>query len=686
MPKASPIQTAFNAGEWGPLLEGRVDLSKYFLSCRTLENFVCLTQGPAVKRSGTRFVAEVKDSSKATRLLPFEFNVEQAYIIEVGDQYMRFYRNEGRIESPPGTPVEIATPYLEADLFQLKFAQSADILYITHKDYEPRKLSRTSHTAWTLTVIDFKDGPYLPINLETADTLTPSATTGSGITITAGGAHTPFASTDVGRPVRMLHSGTWGYAEITAFGSSTSVTADVKSDFGGTTATENWRLGLWSDTTGYPAAVTFFEDRLTFGGGKEYPLRLDGSFTGDYENFAPSDTDGTVRDDDAIAFTLNANNVNAIQWLVDDEKGLFAGTVGGEWTLRSGTDAISAVNPPQATRSTTYGSANVMPVKAGRSTLFLQRANREVRELAFVFEDDGFRAPEMTLLANHIGDPGIVELSYQQEPHSTVWAPRSDGVLLGMTFEREQDVVGWHRHILGGYSDSGKTTAAKVEAVASIPKGSGVDCECDQPWFIVNRYIDGGTKRYVEFLEGYWKDSFDQEDAFYVDSGLTYDGVATTTLTGLDHLEGETVTIFADGATHPDKTVSGGSVTLERSVTVAQVGLAYTATLVTNRIEAGAADGTAQGKTKRIHRVTFRVHQTFGGKAGPDTDNTDPIPELDFRSSTVPMDSPPSLMDIDAHISWPGGYEEPGRIAFVHDLPFPAQVLAVMPQLVTQDR
>ena len=240
MPKASPAFTAFNAGEWSPLLEGRQDLSKYFSALRRMRNFYPKVQGPAVRRPGTRHVAEVKDSTRTVRLVPFEFSVQQAYIIEAGLFYLRFFRDNARIETGPDVAYEVASPYQESDLAALKFVQSADVLYLFHPAHMPRKLSRFGDTNWTLTPIEPADGPYLPANT-TPTTLTPSATTGS-VTVTAsateglnGGAG--FKEMDVGRLIRLKNSGVWGYGEIAAWISVTQVTVAVKRNFGAASAT-----------------------------------------------------------------------------------------------------------------------------------------------------------------------------------------------------------------------------------------------------------------------------------------------------------------------------------------------------------------------------------------------------------------------------------------------------------------
>lgn len=733
MPKVSAAQSAFNWGEFSPLMYGQVRFERYDNALAVCKNFVPLIQGGLTRRPGTYFVSEVKTSSKKTRLVRFEFSTTQAYIIEFGDQYCRFYKDQGQILSG-GSPYEISTPYLEADLFQLNFTQSADVLYIVHPSYSPRKLSRTGHTSWTLSTIDFKDGPYLNTNV-TSTTITPSATSGS-ITLTASSA--TFASTDVGRLVRLAHTppawvastayakddvvrnsgfvyictvagtsaasggptGTggaisdntavwayvsgggkfWGWATITAYTSTTVVSASVQSKLGGTAATLDWRLGVWSGTTGYPGTVTFYEDRLFFAGNSSNPNRLDGSKSGDYENFAPTNTAGVSAADNALAFTLNSNTVDIVRWLVGDEKGLLIGTAGSEWVLRpaSSSEALSPTNV-SARPSTAYGSANVTPIRVGKSVLFVQRSGRKVRDYAYVFEADGFRAPDVTVFAEHITQGGLVQMAYQQEPTGTLWAARGDGVLLSCLFNREQDAIGWARHTLGGSFSTGN---AVVESVASIPSPNG---KYDEVWLVVKRTINGNTKRYIEYMTKFFNtvDGDVVDGAFFVDCGLTYSGAATTTISGLSHLEGQTVSILADGAAHPTRVVSSGSITLARSATKVHVGLAYNSDGQTLRIEAGAADGTAQGKTKRIHRVAFRFHETVGCKFGPDADN---LVNLTFRMPADPMDESVPLFSGDKSEDFNGDFDTKGQIYFRQDQPLPFTLLGLYPQLVTQDR
>ena len=279
MAKVTPIQTNFTGGEISPRLLGRVDLTKYTSSVQRCENFICFPHGGITKRSGTRFIAEVKDSSKKVRLIPFIFSTVQAYVLEFGDGYVRFYRNEGQIEniSPLVGPYEIVSPYAEADLDDLKFTQSADILYLTHPNYQTRKLSRTGHNAWTFSLLEHIDGPYGDINT-TSTTLSCTHTTGTA-TVTASSTtginnNAGFNSGDINRSIRLLLSGVWGAGKITAVNSTTEVVIEVFNDFEmGTnnTPTDNWRLGIWSDNTGWPTTCTFYQQRLFFANNQAQP-------------------------------------------------------------------------------------------------------------------------------------------------------------------------------------------------------------------------------------------------------------------------------------------------------------------------------------------------------------------------------------------------------------------------------
>nr|BAR32320.1 putative tail tubular protein B [uncultured Mediterranean phage uvMED] len=744
--------TNFTGGELSPRLDGRNDLNKYASGCKTLENMIVYPHGSAARRSGTQFTAEVKNSAAKTRLIPFEFSTTQTYMMEFGNQYIRFYKDNGQIlegdktisgatQANPvvitatghsydngdeisissvagmtelnnkrylvankttntfeitnvdGTNIngtgftaytsggvanrvyEISTPYLTAELFDIKFAQSADVMYITHPNHEVEKLSRTGHTSWTLADVDFTDGPYLDNNITTT-TLNPgSHTVGTGVSVVAsattginGGSG--FLATDVGRLIRFRD----GYMKVTARADTTNITVEIIEDLGSATASTDFALGSFSDTTGHPTCVTFFEQRLVFAGTTDQPQTLFFSKSGDYENMNEN-RGGTVADDDAIIYTIASNQVNAIRFMTATRT-LIVGTAGGEFTVSGGgTDVAITPTNILIKKQSNHGAANVDAIAAGNATLFLQRAKRKIRELAYNFDVDGYLAPDMTILAEHITEGGITQMAYQQEPNQIVWMTRDDGELIGLTYQREQQVTAWHRQIFGGSFSSGN---AVCESVAVIPTD---DAEY-QVYVIVKRTINSVTRRYVEYLNGFDFTETDNTTFNFLDSQLDYNGSATTTITGLDHLEGQTVSILADGSTHPDKTVSSGAITLDRSSTKVKVGLSFTSLLQTMRLDAGAANGTSQGKTKRIYDISLRLFESVGVEVGPDLSNMERIP---FRSSADAMDTAIPVFTGDKEIEFRGNYETDGFIFVRQTQPLPLTVLSLYPNLVTND-
>jgi hypothetical protein len=571
-----------------------------------------------------------------------------------------------------------------------------------------------------------------------------------------------FAASDVVRLVRILFAAAdWTWVEITGFTSSTVVDVTIRGQNADALPHSTWRLGAWSATTGYPAVVTFHEDRLCFGGEPEQ--RIDMSNSGDYENFAPSEaTTDTITDAHALSFTLNSNDVNNIRWMISEEKALLVGTVAGEWAVRPSvqSEAISPTNI-NAKQVTSYGSSRVQPVIAGKSTLFTQRSGKKVREISYYYEVDGFRSPDRTALAEHItGEFGLRQMAHQKEPQSIVWCVRQDGVLAAMTYEREEDflIVAWSRHILGGASDAANSDAI-VESVEVIPSP---DTTRYEPWVVVKRRINGGTKRYIEYLTKIFEDTDEQKEAFFVDSGLTYDSpiditgatqanpvVVTapshgfsngdyvlisdvlgmeelngntyvvrnktantfeledtegnavdgsafdayvadglvrkyvTVISGLWHLEGQSVTILGDGAVQSNKTVTNGSVTLATRATTIHFGLGYNSDVQMLRLEAGSADGSSLGKIRRIHRVAFLVNRSLGLKLGTDFDNLD---EVTFRTSETPSSRPPELFTGILTKELEAGPDEDNQICWRTDQPLPSMILAVVPNLETQDR
>jgi hypothetical protein len=795
--RASPIVAATNAGEMSPTLEGRVDLAKYAAGCKRLENFLSLIQGPAIRRGGTRFVAEVKASSDVHPwLVKFEFSASQCFHIEFGDEYCRFFTNHGQVVvtgvaawvtshgyvlgdlvvqtgvnyycaiahtsgtfatdlaagkwyALTGSIYEIPSPYALADLtnadgtFALQVEQSGDVLYIANMygTYPPQTLTRRAATDWTFGDYAPNDGPFLESNA-TSTTLQASANTGS-VTLTASTAI--FASTDIGRLVRIEQenypapwetnknystldiarydgktyiatnnatSGTsppiheqgsardgiigvpWSYNDpgygillITAYTSPTAVTATVITNennglnkLPGTVVSDTskrWSLGAWSDTTSYPTTVAFFLGRL-FWGYKVGVPRLAGSVADDFSSMA-QDFFNEVTPDAAIVRILASREVNDILWLTAADK-LIVGTGGGEF-IGGPISTSQAMGPAnfEIVPQSSHRVRAVRPLIVGSSLVYAQRAGRKLLSLEYDFSSDRYTSTDRAVLADRITRPGVIGLAYQGEPNSVVWAWLSSGALRSFTFDQPQDVQGWARHPLGGDG-----------LVESASCGPAPDGSREELWLIVKRTINGATKRYVEFMERPWEGDDDdgtpgddQEDAFYVDCGLTYDSTPASTMSGLEHLEGETVQILADGAVQPDQVVTSGEIVLSIAASVVHAGLSFKSRIVPMRLEAGSQTGSSQGKIKRIDSLVLRLLDSLGGKVGQYKHTLD---DLSLRDPATPMGSPPPFFSGDVVVKgYSGDYETEGLIEIVQDQPLPFCVVAILPQMKAYD-
>jgi hypothetical protein len=946
VPKVATIQGNFTGGEISSLLFGRTDADRYKMGLDTCLNQTVTLQGGLTRRPGTKFVAATKTPSDKARLIPFIFSSTQAYMLEFGDFYIRFYANHGQIQLS-GSPYEIASPYAIADVGDISFTQSDDVLYLVHGNYPPQKLLRFGNTNWILSQIDIQDGPYGNITFATvtsSDTTRTYLTASKAITgvVDGTGAPTPagniqitctahgfstgdrvmirdvqgstaangylititvananlfyfpgtigagtyvsggsvnkfvgfdvgsqnnqlilsagsgditvtvdsqsisgavnngsgliritttanhffvtgnrvvitsvagtveangswiitkisdtqfdlqgsvfvnpytsggqvristFAAGDIGRPIRFRDNVTattanpsgynWVWVSIITYINEYTVTARVRSKEGITQLTGlPFRLGTWSATTGYPTRAVFHEDRLCMSGASGTPQRIDMSNSGDYENFAPSDQDGNIPANRAVAATLSSNEVNQIQWMTSDERGLPIGTTSGEWVVRPSTlsEAITPTNV-SAKKVSAFGSSNKNAVLVGKSSIYVQAGTKKLRELSYFYNIDGFRSTDVTLLAEHITGEGIVtHPTLQKTPQPIVWNARSDGALLGMTFDRDLDNLkaGWHRHELGGFGDNDKGIPV-VESVAVIPNQDGT---VDDLWLIVKRYINGQTVRYVEYLTKIFESFDKQQDAYFVDCGSSYDapktittitkGIATTvtaaahgfsngdevvirdvsgmtevngnvykisnvftnsfeindlsgnpidstnfnnfvfpsgtvrkrvsTITGLTWLEGETVSVLGDGAVQPDQVVTGGAITLAFKAATVQVGYGYNSDIKLLRIDAGAANGTAVGKFRRIHEVGLMLQRSLGIQMGMSFDKLDIIP---FRTTTDLMTHAPALFTGIIKNRIEATYDTENQICIRQNQPLPLTLLAVMPMMEVQDQ
>ena len=857
MAKVNTIITALVGGELSPRLDGRIDVKKYAQGLRVAENVTILAHGGARKRSGFSYVAAQKSATDDVIMVPFQYNVEQAYMLMFGPGYVWFFKDRGVITATPvaitaitsaasgvvttstahglttgnrvvltsiagmtelnnrqavvtvlsattfemgidtttfdayvsggtaGRIIELTTTYTAEELAELSFAQTNDVLYIAHKSHPLRKISRLSHTSWTLSEPSITTGPFRSINTNNDLRITPSsfsaAATGYGTyvvgttcTLTATGSvfhpdqvgglfylgeqggSTGVNGAYVGDTTRIIQVNTvytaggfvygisnlstpgvsWGFftrvpehdagtvkvrgwgmsggvlveqtfdsdflhptyciVRITGYTSSTVATAEIvryqmpKSIV--ESGTTFWKEGAWSAYRGYPRAVAFYEQRMFLGGSLSDPTVLWGSRSGSYEDFE----DGSD-DNDAIIYRINAGSADVIRWLMSGRV-LTAGTSMGEFAI-SASNNNEALTPTnfKAAPQTTYGTSQCPPVRFNQAVLYPQRAGstanlaRKIREFAYSFQTDSFDSADLTVFSEHITGDGIDRLTFQTEPDSMIYARRLDGQLIGCTYERAQEVVAWHRHVLGGTGSEFKTLATipgddgdEIWASARAFLGDEIDYTTEAGVSFTDEsgelYLteDTETVRYVLVSNAPFRDDADKEDAKILDFMLTYTGDSTSTLSGLHHLRGLDVKVLNNGAVEDHTVDANGRVTLTTATTKAHVGLAYTAIIETEDFEAGAQGGTAQSRAKRISQIYLRVLNSLGGTYGPDASNQQTIyyrTGADVHGSSPPLKS--GLMELD----FKGGWERYARVRIEHSDPLPFHVGGIVAEL-----
>jgi hypothetical protein len=455
----------------------------------------------------------------------------------------------------------------------------------------------------------------------------------------------------------------YGIFYVTGVTSPTVATGTVVKSFKSTATTAIWAEGAFSRKRGFPRTVALHDQRLIFGGTYQKPLTVWGSSVDDFENFRYS-----TKADSAFSFTLSSNESNPINWIVSQSE-LLIGTSGDEWTLGPADDAqVMGPANVRARRQSSYGSTFFQARVVNEVALFIQRQGRKVRELTYAFEKDGWVAPDLTILAEHISKGGIVEGAFQQQPDSIFWAVTGEGNLIGMTYERDQNVVGWHRH----------TTQGTFESVATIYAGG----QADEVWFIVRREIDGVEKRFIERFRPGWREAMEAEEKlswWYVDCAARAESnVDTATFTGWTHLAGEEVQICSDGASNPDRTVaSDGSITIQNPARVVVAGLPFVSVLRPMRLHLEMRNGTSHGRKTKVFRVVGKFYKSLGGEYSSDGQEYFPIYT---RTPEDPMDSSPPVFTGDKEIHMGGGYSDTADVYIRQQQPFPLTVLALIPK------
>jgi hypothetical protein len=453
---------------------------------------------------------------------------------------------------------------------------------------------------------------------------------------------------DVGKYVRINR----GLVKITAVSSASLATGTILAALDATvTAPANaWTLEapVWNEVDGYPAAVTMSEQRLIAAGSPGYPQTVWMSRTGEYLNFELG-----TKDDDAMSFTISSEQINPIVHLANI-KSLIALTYGGEFTISGGVDKPITPTNIQVKSQSVYGCSAARPCRIGNELYFMQRAGRKLRAMAYKFDSDAYGAPDLSVLAEHATETGIVDMCYQQEPDSVLWLVRSDGVLATVSVDRDQDVVGWARQI----------TAGTYESVASIPAASG-----DELWAVVRRTVGGNTVRYIE--------RFDK--AIGTDAAITgTHATGAKVWYGLSHLEGREVDVVADGAVMQRQTVAGGQITLSRPAKAVQIGLPFETTIETLTPEIAGGTGSAQGNSMRISEVTLRFVETTGVEVDGQV--------IAFRNlGKAQLDRPVPLFTGDHRIETLGWERGKATLTIKQKQPLPFHLLAVIKKFTVND-
>lgn len=546
------IKTSFAAGELSPELIGRSDLRAYENGAARLTNVFILPTGGLRRRPGLRHLGMLPGPA---RLIAFEFSTEQTYLLVFTDRRMAVWRNDVEIAA-------IATPWTSSQLGSLSWTQSADTLLVAHPDVPPQRITRASHTAWTIAPWTFRAEPFYRFAAEGV-TLTPSGTAGS-ITVTASAP--VFLPGHAGVTFRIGKK----RLRIDWVGSATSAGATVLEPLSDTAPTADWDEAAFSPVRGWPVSLCFHQDRLVIGGSRDLPNRLWLSRTGDLFNFDL----GTGLDDQAIEFALVSDQVNAIR-AVFSGRHLQVFTSGAEWMVSG--DPLTPANI-QLNRQTRVGSPvdrTVPPVDVDGATIFVARSGRSVHEFAYTDVEQAYQAADLAVLARHlVRDP--VSMAYDQT-RRLLHVVMADGLLATLTLYRAEQVTAWSR----------QETQGAFRSIAEIDGAVYV---------VVERF---GTLRLERF-----------DDSVLTDAAATGENPAGATVwSGLSHLEGREVVVVGDSAPRGRETVVAGRIETQPPAKRIEVGLPYTHVVEPLPPELLTAVGARTGPV-RLVAVTFRLLET----------------------------------------------------------------------------
>ena len=674
-------QRSFGGGEIAPEMFGRVDDGKYQNGLAKCQNFLIRPQGVIERRSGTHMVNYAKHNDRAARLITFTYSTDQTMVLELGDHYIRFHTLGATLMASPGAPYEVYTPYTASQVADIHYVQSADVMTFVHPDVPPHELRRLGSLSWELVQVQFtqESGPaglsatatvasgtgfssYFytvssidPSTGEESATATPVSV--SNNLYTSGNKNTiNWTSAGAGFEYFVYKFGNGMYGYIGRTLDNYLVDENIAPDMSRTPP--RWD-NAFSGAGNYPAAVTYFEQRRSFGGTRNLPQSM-------WMTRSGSESDMTynvpVRDDNRVAFRVASREANSIRHLVPLSELLIL-TSSAEWRLTSiNTDAITPTSVSVKPQSY-IGSNNVQPVVVNSTVLFGAARGGHLYEMAYNWQASGYVTGDLSLRATHLFDGyEIKDLAYGKAPYPVVWSVRDDGVLLGLTYMPEQQVGAWHRHT----TLNGKFRSCTVAAEGPF----------DILYVLVERVYNGVLTMFVERMAppAMLREVVPATDAYYVDCGLSRSGAPAQTFTGLGHLNGQWVSVLADGAVHPDVQVIGGSVTLETPASVVHIGFPIDAHAITLPYAQQIDSAAGQGRVKNVNKVWLKVQRSSGISAGPDLDH---LKEVKHRTDE-PMGSPPSLVTEEVELVIdPSWKQAGGQVVIKAAHPLPLAVRAV---------
>ena len=669
----------FTGGEVSGVLAARYDLSKYKSTCKHSENFIHELHGSVRRRSGTYFL---EDLGGAGVLIPFEFSSDptQNYVLIVQAGKTRIAQDGGFVRDGAGKPCEVATPYTATQLYDISFAQSGDMLYLAHIAHPLRKIMRRGHNNWTVQTVTFS----APIAAPSSVTVGFSGQAGSfalRYKVAAVDANGEVSAASSGS-ISAKHPNDWlagEYASLTWTAASGATEYLIYREEGGyygligvsktlsfrddkyradTSDTPSERLNPFTGGNN-PSVVTFHQQRLVLAGTAQKPQSWYASRTGAYEDFSKS---RPIKDDDSLEFTLASGRIDVIQWAAAFGD-LLLGTAGSEYKAIGSDQGVITPSSLNVREQSFWGSIRLRPLIIGNSVLHVQRQGSRVRDLYYSLERDGYAGNDLSVLAPHLFDNHTIkQWDYQQAPGSLIWAVRDDGVLLCLVYMKEHDIWGWSRFTTKGKVRSCAVTAGYME---------------DTLYLIVERKVQGQSRWFLERCTPRWRAEEGIEQAFFVDCGLSYNNPAApvNAVHGLEHLEGENVSILADGSPLGEQIVAGGRIVLPYAAGVVHVGLPYASYLCPQTPEADMEGvGASLGKLRTYGNSRIRLHESVGGRYGASKDSAAAF-ELPFNPEVWGAPVKPFTGDLEFNPS--PGYSSSGEIWFSQNLPLPLTIVGI---------